>query len=881
MKKKLEELNLLCTGCGACKNICPQNAISLDYDLQTDGGLVSIIDANNCIRCDRCVNVCPLIQKNTKFAIPRLEPEVYALWADEETRHISSSGGVFSLLANVVLEEQGYVCAVKYGKDFRAIHSITNNKDCLKDYRRSKYMQSDTGYVYREIKSLLDQKKEVLFVGCPCQVAGLKSFLGTYYESLLTVDVFCTHAPSYWLFKQYLAENYEICKIKSIDFRTKTFGWVCDVCEIEHTNDETIYLREYNDAYLKAYHSRLSMRKVCENCKFSGFPRQGDLSIADFWGIENYDKTLNDGKGTSCVVINTSKGKEFFDKIKGKTTLVEKVPMKYLEYNRLPNLYAHSARDRFYRIVKNKPFNNAVDAALNDKYDIALWGLWTERNFGSELTYFALYKILKSMELEVLLVERPLDAPWGPNKAPVLFKNCPYFADEMRFEFPNKTSMKNLNNCCRIAMVGSDQIWHWDLYKSFGSVSYLDYIYNSRKKIAYASSFGREFWDGSEEETAEISIYLKDFDFISVREKSAVSICKEIFGVEAVQVLDPVFLCEPSEYQKLALTSELILPEHYIGAYLLDSDDRKTNVLRQAEDYFGLTSSIITDAFETSDSFKSEDSALKKIYNEDWLKNIICADFVITDSFHGVCFSIIFQKQFVAITNPKRGSIRFKDLLASLSLSDRLITNSNTDIKHLLAEKIDYAKVSIILEHQRKISVDWLKKSIYSDKTKRLSHYDILKKTADEMEKMVLDGKEELLQQLSYLKGDLEINSKNITWLDNRLNGCEGAVKWHGERLNESELNSKHYEIMIADNANRLATLSDSLSDIILEFNRLNEQYKGLNQQVQELLEINGQTKQSTLELQAKIERIEGEIEKLQMGWLKKLVQKLKKYIQK
>ena len=181
-----------CTGCGACYNKCPKDAIRMEYD--TEGFLFPIIDENKCVNCGLCLQSCAV--RNSQYKNEK-EPECYAMWASDEIRAVSSSGGMFTILANYILEQDGYVCGAAYTEGYTAVeHIIIHEKDDLTKLRGSKYVQSNTKRVYREIQQLLDENNLVLFTGCPCQVAGLYAYLGKYYDKLYTADLVCHGVPS-------------------------------------------------------------------------------------------------------------------------------------------------------------------------------------------------------------------------------------------------------------------------------------------------------------------------------------------------------------------------------------------------------------------------------------------------------------------------------------------------------------------------------------------------------------------------------------------------------------------------------------------------------------------------------------------------------------
>lgn len=210
-----------CTGCGACKNKCPFEAITMEKD--KDGFYRYHVNEEKCVDCGLCKTVCPVINpvfKNTS------NPDCYAMWAPNQLREISSSGGFFSVAADYILGREGYVCGVVYKEDFTTMHILTNSKQEYKRMRGSKYIQSDTQMVYSEIKNVLECGKEVLFTGLPCHVAGLNAYLGKNYEHLFTIDLICHGITSVKVFEKYVKDVLINKELKCLEFKKKTpWGW--------------------------------------------------------------------------------------------------------------------------------------------------------------------------------------------------------------------------------------------------------------------------------------------------------------------------------------------------------------------------------------------------------------------------------------------------------------------------------------------------------------------------------------------------------------------------------------------------------------------------------------------------------------------------------
>lgn len=323
-KKTVEAVpNNRCCGCGGCRNICPVDAITMVEDVY--GFPMPQINQEKCIHCGLCLKKCPVIDKHEE---KEKNPEVYAVWAPDEIRKKSSSGGMFSLLAEQILQDGGAVFGAAFNENWEVVHKMIEEPAKLEKLRGAKYVQSDIGLSYRQVKDLLNQGRKVLFSGCPCQVAALKSYLGKAYEHLLTIDLVCHGVPSPMVFRKYIEEMYGKENLEDFAFRTKEKGYSCTVLRVKVKGKEVCYpsLKE-KDPYEKAFHGSYALRKSCENCKFALIPRQGDITIGDYWGISDYDKSLSDGKGTSVVLVNSKKGENIFDEIQARADMVQKTPL--------------------------------------------------------------------------------------------------------------------------------------------------------------------------------------------------------------------------------------------------------------------------------------------------------------------------------------------------------------------------------------------------------------------------------------------------------------------------------------------------------------------------------------------------------------------------
>ena len=343
-----------CTGCFACYNVCPVNAIEMKYDNE---GFYKPLISSNCIECGKCIKTCPVIEnKNSNKVL-----ETYAAWSnDEEILLNSSSGGIFSELAFEILNEDGIVYGVGW-EDGEVKHKRITTKDGLKELQGSKYLPSFVGDAYKNVIEDLKDGRKVLFSGTPCQIAGLNKIIKN--DNLITVDLICHGMPSYKAFEKYCKEEF-LEKVKKVDFRSKKTGWI-NYSLIYYTN---ILKNNYHrmDKFFFGFLKDIYLNEPCYNCKFKGTKegknREADITLADFWGVP---KELFNEKGVSLVVINTKKGKELFSKIKDRIFTKEVSLERGIEGN--PSFHKScirtKERDMFY-----KEFDNLTFKELSDRY---------------------------------------------------------------------------------------------------------------------------------------------------------------------------------------------------------------------------------------------------------------------------------------------------------------------------------------------------------------------------------------------------------------------------------------------------------------------------------------------------------------------------------
>lgn len=308
-----------CTGCGACFNICNKDAISMKQDCK--GFLRPYVDGNKCISCGLCIKTCPV---NTLTSKHKTENSCYSAKNKNNTiRQQSSSGGLFTAFAEYILNKNGVVFGAAFSDDCDSvIHKLCETIEDLDELRGSKYLQSEIGNTYSQVKNILNDSRYVLFSGTPCQISGLKNYLNCDYEKLLTIDVVCHGVPSPLIYKKYKDSVKQILsssKILKYYFRDKGTGWSSSSTKIIGDNN-SVYTQKNNiDPFFATFNKELFLRDCCHKCQYNSVERVSDITLADFWGYSPSSfKMRNDEKGISLVLVNTTRGNEFFDAIKNK-----------------------------------------------------------------------------------------------------------------------------------------------------------------------------------------------------------------------------------------------------------------------------------------------------------------------------------------------------------------------------------------------------------------------------------------------------------------------------------------------------------------------------------------------------------------------------------
>lgn len=689
--------SIFCTGCSACVYTCPVSAIHMSEN--EEGFLYPEVDENICTHCGLCRRVCPVYSPEYSN---KKNPDCFVAMANDELREgKSTSGAVFPILAQEVLRCGGAVCGAAFRPDWTVAHIIIEDKEGLERLKNSKYVQSDMSDCFPKIKNLLEAGRLVLFSGTGCQVAGLKGFLRKEYQNLWCIEVICHGVPSPGVWKKYLNEKFDVSHIKSIEFRSKKYAWGEPIARVVCYNN-IIYEESYTKGiYYSNFGNNIILRNSCGHCQFNRLPRQADITIGDFWGIDKKYPQFNDGKGTSVILVNNIKGYELLNKVKYNFKVFNKVLLNDAipgNPNIISSSKENSYRDIFFKIFKKRSVQEALSFTAKDLSDCKIINFWFTKNYGAALTCYALQEALFNIGYTAKVIN------YMPSHWRKMYSNT--FSESFAKKYlyltkplKNYADLIDLNHVTTNFLVGSDQVFRYDFYKGDGDHAYqLGFVQPNKRKIACSASFGTLDYIAPPEEIERFFSNLNQFDAVSVRETPGVSICKKR-GISAEQIIEPVFYLSQDEWNKLADNHN---EEHNKGVIYFSLGYKNASKNPKVIDFI----SKKTGEPINIQTFNYQRSV------EDWLDSIRSASFVVTDSFHGMCFAIIFHKPFVVLCSYSEMRSRMDEILSLLGLQNRIIDpEADGNFEELLID-IDWNNVDSVLEKEKNRALSWLKEKL-------------------------------------------------------------------------------------------------------------------------------------------------------------------------
>lgn len=762
MPKLADRIN--CTGCSACASVCGRSALGMKPDKA--GFLYPVVDDNLCIQCGRCTAVCPVLKPNE----PDLSPKCFAARTfDSELLRCSSSGGVFSELAKQILAEKGSVFGC-VADDFYVRQVKIDSEAGLSALRGSKYVQSDVRDSYRIAQSDLQFGRNVLYSGTPCQIAGLKRFLGKEYENLICVEVLCYGVPSPMAFCK-LAQSYfgQKGKITDVSFRNKDAGWwgwawVWDkIFSFYDDGRLTCGNENESNAYVEAFLNLLSSRRSCYQCTAKDGRSGADLSIGDFWGLEKSSVDIKDGLGMSAVMVHTKRGQELFDRAdcwrqEVKLDEITKSNRGYFS-SKTPPPKSRRAFLFLVRFLSNRRALHVIELIRTRGRSLFrgcksqdggnFVGIMTYNwrvmmhNYGTFFQHLALRNALTSLGYRPFRIDNacwrdviftmamPIRATrlWilsllGLKKRPDagLFSWWP-LKEFFKFYFDYKKHIgvlfdqDDLKKKAFACIAGSDQVWTSGQRECF-----LGDVEDDVRKLTYAVSADWTAVDNIPGWEDLIKMTAQTFAGVSIRESVGVEKYKKITGREdVVRVCDPVLLMRPEFYvEKFHLKSRKSKQGNMVCYFVNACSEKDVGMATLREIATTMNKRLRFIGIQGAENIPTRVERVHPTPNQ-FLQLILDADIVFTNSFHGLLFSILFNKQFVfvqQVTHPGIDqNMRQYEYLEFFGLTDRAVgpRDSLSDVESVLAREIDWKRVNERVERFRILSREWLRHKLSKD----------------------------------------------------------------------------------------------------------------------------------------------------------------------
>ncbi len=557
-----------------------------------------------------------------------------AINTNEIIRKNSSSGGVFYSLAEYVLSKKGVVFGAAWNKNWLADIISVSSLKTLPKLMGSKYIQANIGKSFKKCKEYLDDGRIVLFSGIPCQLHGLKAYLKKDYDNLILVDIACHGLMPIQVWKDYLETiKRPNATITAINFRLKEPDWNNYAFEVEYSDGKILKEHHRKNKYMQAFLSDKYLKSSCYNCKFKNQFSCSDLLIGDAWGAQT---NLDTKTGVSFIKVFTEKGKQLLSNL-------QNIKLVSAEYTKGNGCLLNQL------LTKPEVYNKNIF-----KKKVGIITLHLIDNFGGTLQAYALNKLITAAGYDAETIT------WKDDRI------LPFAKNNIKLRIFNMSNdIKNIKETdYDILVVGSDQIWRkqfitGDFRQDYINIPFLQFTNNWNKtRISYAASIGvaENTWEYNKEDCEKIKQLLQAFNAVSVREIQSIKDCAEKFNMPVQQCLDPTMLLSKEDYLELCKNEPVTNKDLFV--YILDETKEKINVI---SDYC---------AKNNLTYFKCSKSV------ESWLAAFRDAKYIITDSFHGCIFAILFNKPFICLYNKWRGNARF-DSLVSLFNIDNIIYEIN------------------------------------------------------------------------------------------------------------------------------------------------------------------------------------------------------------
>ena len=596
---------------------------------------------------------------------------------DKDILSKSSSGGMFSILSNYIFNNNGIVYGASFTKDFRSVDIIrVDSIDNLNSLLTSKYMMSNVRDSFSLVKKDLEDNKLVLYSGLPCQIHGLRNFLKRDYENLICVDIVCHGTLPGNIWKDYL-DVLSNKTIVDVNMRDKRLGWYDYGMSIKYEDGSEFFENHKSNQYMKAFLSDKYLNKSCYDCKCKNENCVSDITIGDYWGLVTSKISLDKKVGTNLVIVNSEKGKKVFNEVS-----------KFIDSYPITKEMASTYNAGLSNKITTRP--STYDKNIFSKNNrVAILTLNFNNNIGGVLQAYALQTFLKNNYYDSTIIQ-----------SHDYWDKLSFVSNLKRRSVSNMYSLKDDFDTY---IVGSDQVWRreyicgkWkESWKSHEPL-FLKFTKDwNVRRIAYSASYGKSDFDFKD--NRDVKECLDRFDAISMRELDSTSYISSITNTSTINTCDPTMLLDKEEYLKLC--ENIATKENGLFTYILDTSDEKSRIANK----------ILTTT-----------SKVDRVVNnvEDWLACYRDCKCVLTDSYHGVVFSIIFNKPFICVINKGRGGSRFETLKKLFNIENRFVEREEEIDYNLLKESpnVDYAK---LVEVSKNYLLTNLEKKIEMKKVKR------------------------------------------------------------------------------------------------------------------------------------------------------------------
>lgn len=591
---------------------------------------------------------------------------------DNNIRLKSSSGGVFYSLAKQIIKNGGVVFGAVWTSDWRVKIVPAENLGEITSMMGSKYVCADMGDSREKCKEFLDAGRVVLFTSTPCQIHSLKRFLGKEYENLYTCEICCHGVMPIKIWRDYLEtiEN-KNNPIVNINMRDKTHGWRDFSFRVDYSNGETFIESFKNNLYMQAFLSDKYLKSCCYNCKYKNDYSVADFCIGDFWGISGQLECEETDKGVSFIEVQTDKAQKMLS-VNNDLFIEEIKKEDILKFNGgKHNVICEERREKYSKDIFVK----------RDKIGIVT--LYLNYNIGGILQAYALQQTLYKLGYDNDIIT------YDKGNFPEIhidFVNTHLKTKTLDFYQGYKTLREDEYSTY---VVGSDQVWR----KKYAEEYWKDYFLKfaerwNVKRIAYAASFGIDDineWQFTETEDEQIKTYLSKFNDISCREISGVKIVENRYKLNSTLVCDPTLLLNVSDY--VNIIKDMPARSGDVFIYTLEETLESIVAVRQFIKINRLSAIMCDDRSV-----------------QDWLACMYGCKYVVTDSYHGCLFAMMFKKPFICVKNNVRGDARINTLVEKFHLESNVLDNWG----QLSFAKFNYEDKSEMINQYKAESLNWL-----------------------------------------------------------------------------------------------------------------------------------------------------------------------------